>query len=177
MNQIIQSSASTVPAELSPGADAQAFRDAMSCLVSAVHVVTTDGPFGRGGFTATSVVSVSDAPPTLLVCVNSKTASIGPLRGNGVFCVNTLLNADRSVADTFAGRTAARGESRFSTGAWDALVTGSPTLVSSAVVFDCRLTEVKKVGSHDVCFGRVLAIRRGLPRPILLYQDREYKNA
>ena len=44
----------------------KAFRDAMSRLGAAVHVITTDGPSGKTGFTATAVCSVSDAPPTLL---------------------------------------------------------------------------------------------------------------
>jgi flavin reductase len=46
------------------------FREAMSRLGAAVHVITTDGHAGKTGFTATAVVLVSDAPPTLLVCLN-----------------------------------------------------------------------------------------------------------
>ena len=43
-----------------------AFREAMSRLGAAVHVVTTDGPGGKGGFTATAVCAISDAPAMLL---------------------------------------------------------------------------------------------------------------
>ena len=53
-----------------PRVDKQSFRDAMSTLAAAVNVVTTDGPGGRAGFTATAVCSVCDEPPTLLVCLN-----------------------------------------------------------------------------------------------------------
>src|SRR4029079_1427833 len=42
------------------------FREAMSRLGAAVHVITTAGPGGKAGATATAVCSVSDAPPTLL---------------------------------------------------------------------------------------------------------------
>lgn len=52
-----------------------AFRDAMSSLAAAVNVITTDGPGGRAGFTATAVCSVTDQPPTLLVCIN-RSASV-----------------------------------------------------------------------------------------------------
>ena len=48
----------------------QAYREAMARLGAAVNVVTTDGPGGRGGFTASAVTSVTDDPPTLLVCAN-----------------------------------------------------------------------------------------------------------
>ena len=48
------------------------FREAMSQLGAAVHVVTTAGPAGPAGFTATAVCSVSDQPATLLVCLNRR---------------------------------------------------------------------------------------------------------
>src|SRR6478672_3616579 len=96
--------------------DPKLFREAMSRLGAAVHVITTDGPAGKTGFTATAVCSVSDAPSTLLVCLNRGSTSMPILRGNGVFCVNTLRAGDEIVADTFAGRTKVAREARFDTG-------------------------------------------------------------
>src|SRR5712664_4015072 len=75
------------------------FREGMSQLGSAVNVVTTDGPGGKAGFTATAVCSVSDSPPTLLVCLNRKSTSGPILQTNQVFCVNTLSGACEPVAD------------------------------------------------------------------------------
>lgn len=46
------------------------YRNAMARLGAAVNIVTTDGVAGRAGFAATAVCSVSDNPPTLLVCLN-----------------------------------------------------------------------------------------------------------
>ena len=152
------------------------FRDAMSCLGAAVHIVTTDGVFGKGAFTATSVVPVTDSPPMLLVCLNRAAVSGASMRGNAVFCVNTLCEGDRSVADTFAGRTTLRGVERFRIGEWQTLATGSPVLRSAVVAFDCRLEEIKAVASHDIYFGSVTAIRRGVAGPGLIYHGREYKS-
>lgn len=56
-------------------ADKQSFRDAMAHVGAAVNIITTDGPAGRAGFTASAVCSVTDAPPTLLVCLN-RSASV-----------------------------------------------------------------------------------------------------
>ena len=53
-------------------------------------MIATDGPAGRTGFTATAVTSVSDAPPTLLVCLNRASTSAPRFVANGVFCVNAL---------------------------------------------------------------------------------------
>ena len=60
--------------------EVQPFRDAMCRLGAAVHVVTTDGPAGKSGFTATAVCSVSDAPATLLMCINRGASSMPVLR-------------------------------------------------------------------------------------------------
>jgi flavin reductase len=137
--------------------------------------VTTDGQSGKTGFTATAVVSVSDAPPTLLVCLNRNATSMPILRGNGVFCVNTLRAGDEIIADTFAGRTKVARDQRFNAGQWSTLSTGSPALLSAVVAFDCRVIEVKAVASHDIYFGVVEAIHSGAPGAALVYHDRAYK--
>jgi flavin reductase len=152
------------------------FREAMSRLGAAVHVVTTDGASGKTGFTATAVCSVSDSPPTLLVCLNRNATSMPQVRDNGVFCVNTLRAGDQIVADTFAGRTKVAREERFDTGhQWGSLTTGSPVLMSAVVAFDCRVREIKAVASHDIYFAVVEAIHIGEPGAALVYHDRAYK--
>jgi flavin reductase len=137
--------------------------------------VTTAGPGGKTGFTATAVCSVSDAPPTLLVCLNRANHSGPILRENQVFCVNTLGAECETIADVFAGRTGAVLENRFGTGTWTTLKTGAPALASSVVAFDCRVVEIKAVASHNVIFGAVVDIRLGPVGAALVYHDRAYK--
>ena len=68
----------------------QPYRDAMARLGAAVNVITTDGPGGRAGFTASAVTSVTDTPPTLLVCANrandffKQPGIVGRIDGDGV---------------------------------------------------------------------------------------------
>src|SRR4029434_6749523 len=81
-----------------------AFREAMSRLGAAVHVVTTAGPGGKTGATATAVFSVSDPPPTLLVCLNRRSQTNPVVVENGVFCINTLGASGAEIADIFSGR-------------------------------------------------------------------------
>src|SRR5712671_6160863 len=95
-----------------------AFREAMSRLGAAVHVVTTAGPGGKAGATATAVSSVSDAPPTVLMCLNRRSQTNPVVVENGVFCVNTLGANAAAMADLFAGRTGVTGSDRFATGEW-----------------------------------------------------------
>ncbi|MFL5072686.1 MAG: flavin reductase, partial [Xanthobacteraceae bacterium] len=154
--------------------EAAAFREAMSRLGAAVHVVTSAGPAGQTGFTATAVASVSDQPPMLLVCLNRRSISAPVLSANRVFCVNTLRADEEAIADLFAGRSGDRDQ-RFATGEWITLSTGSPVLASAVVAFDCRVSDVKAVGSHNVIFGVVEAVRLGAAGEALLYHERAYK--
>jgi flavin reductase (DIM6/NTAB) family NADH-FMN oxidoreductase RutF len=156
--------------------DATAFREAMCRLGAAVHVVTTAGPGGKTGFTATAVTSVSDQPATLLVCLNRRSQSSPLLLQNRVFCVNTLGAGEAQIADMFAGRSGVHLDERFSLGEWTTLKTGAPVLASAVVAFDCRVIEIKAVASHNVVFGAVEAVRLGPAGPALVYHDRAYKH-
>jgi len=155
--------------------DPMAFREAMSRLGAAVHVITTAGPCGKTGATATAVCSVSDAPPMLLMCLNRRSQTNPAVVENGVFCVNTLGDGGAEIADIFAGRTGVSGSDRFGSGDWTVLTTASPVLASAVAVFDCRIVEVRSVGSHNVFFGAVEAVRLGPRGPALVYHDRAYK--
>lgn len=155
--------------------DGDHFREAMSRIGAAVHIVTTAGRSGRAGATMTAVTSVSDAPPTLLVCINRTGRLNTILRGNGVFCVNTLVAGDEDLAGVFAGRGGLDHEARFDHGAWIAGTTGAPVLTGARVSLECRVGEVSEIGSHTVVFGRVEAVHLGGLRPALLYVDRGYR--
>ena len=152
----------------------QAYREAMARLGAAVNVVTSDGPGGRCGFTASAVCSVTDSPPTLLVCVNRTNDSYQPLRANGVFCVNTLAGVHESLSGIFAGLTDHAAAARFDTGTWHVLATGAPVLSDATVAFDCRVTEHVEIGTHTVFFATVEAIQVGESNEALIYYERGY---
>jgi flavin reductase len=155
--------------------EAPPFREAMARLGAAVHVVTTAGPGGKTGFTATAVCSVSDQPAMLLVCLNRRSNSAPVLSQNGVFCVNTLGASEENLANMFAGRSGVHLEDRFGVGEWTTLKTGSPVLATAVVAFDCRTIEIKAMASHNVVFGAVEAVRLGPAGSALVYHDRIYK--
>ena len=60
------------------------FRDAMACLPAAVNIITTDGPSGRCGITASAVCSVTDEPPTFFRKMSTTwpTWALGGLKAN-----------------------------------------------------------------------------------------------
>lgn len=152
--------------------DATQFRQGMSCLGAAVSLITSGGPEGRHGMTASAVCSITDSPPTLLVCVNQKNRSHDIFNGNGNLCVNVLAGQHVALADTFAGRGDA---TRFDAGAWTTLETGAPVLVDAVVAFDCRITERRAIGTHSVFYARVVGmLTSGEPDETLIWFDRRY---
>ena len=155
--------------------DQAQFREAMSQLGAAVHVVTTAGAGGTGGVTATAVVSVSDNPATLLVCLNRRSQVAPIVDANRVLCVNTLRAGSDTIADVFAGRTKCSMADRFNSGTWSELATGAPLLTDAVVSFDCRVIEIKAVATHNVVFAGVVAVKLGRPGPALVYHERAYK--
>jgi flavin reductase len=152
---------------------ASAYREAMAQLASAVHLVTTDGPGGRAGLTATSVCSVSDGPPTLLVCLNRNSTAYPAFLRNGVLCINTLTAAHEGLATDFAGRVPQA--ERFAGPDWGRLRTGAPVLAGALVAFDCRIVDRHEVGTHDVLICAVEALAEISGAESLLYAGRHYR--
>ena len=154
--------------------DAQDFRDAMSSLGAAVHIITTTGETERCGITASAVCAVTDDPPTLLVCLNRKSSINGAMKANGVLCVNTLAAGHEDISGDFAGVTNKSSEERFSGLSWSELATGAPVLNSALVSFDCEITDIKEVGTHSVIFCAVRAVQHGSGETGLIYYKRAY---
>jgi flavin reductase len=154
--------------------DPARFRDAMSRVAAAVHIVTTDGPAGLAGITATSVASITDEPPMMLFCINKTSPSAARINENGVFCINTLAPSHEALADIFAGRTGHYLSERFAGGEWTKLVTGAPVLRRAAAAFDCRLVGAKSVMTHFVMIGAVEAADFGPEGGNLSYARRKY---
>ncbi len=156
--------------------DVLTFREAMSRLGAAVHVITSAGSAGVCGITASAACSVSDAPPTMLVCLNRRSPVNTVLKGNGVFCVNTLAAEHRHLSQVFAGLTGLDMIDRMKAGKWGELKTGSPVLADALVSLDCRISEINEVGTHSVFFGEVVGVQLGEKRPALVYMDRQYRS-
>ncbi len=154
--------------------DREAYRDAMARLGAAVSVITSDGPAGRCAFTASAVCSVTDDPPTLLVCMNRGSDSYEAFKTNAVLCVNTLAASQEALSTLFAGFTDHTMPQRFEQADWNTLVTGAPVLMDAVVSFDCRIAQVSEVGTHGVLFCEVDAIQAGTAHEGLIYFGRSY---
>lgn len=156
--------------------EASDFKNAMALLSTAVNVVTTAGQSGVHGFTASAVCSVTDTPPTLLVCMNQSSRSHIHFVDHKVLSVNVLGAQHERISNAFASKLCS--EKRFQQGSWTTLKTGSPVLEDALVSFDCEIEDIQQVGTHSIFMCRVVAIKQaqhqGNDQESLVYFNRAY---
>ncbi|MFY8099326.1 MAG: flavin reductase [Allorhizobium sp.] len=152
----------------------ETYRNGMASLAAAVNLIATDGPSGRAGFTATAVTSVTDDPPTLLVCLNRASSAAPAVMENRVVSVNALAPGHEAVSSLFGGKTPM--EDRFAAARWTSGRTGAPLLDDALVSFDCEVTETVEVGTHFILMCRVVDVRAGDREEALVYFRRAYQS-
>lgn len=152
--------------------EATEFKNAMARLTTAVSVITTNGDSGSHGFTASAVCSVTDTPPTLLVCMNHSSRSHAHFVANKTLSVNVLGAQHEHISNTFASKLCS--EDRFKQGSWSQLKTGAPILDDALVSFDCEIEQIQQVGTHSIFMCRVIAIKQGNQEESLVYFNRGY---
>ncbi len=108
------------------------FRNGMSLLGGAVSIITTADDSGYYGMTASAVCSVTDSPPTLLVCVNRNAWTHQHFMANGVLYVNVLAASQQALSGLFANKDIAMAD-RFTTHGWSRLATRPPALDDALV--------------------------------------------
>lgn len=135
--------------------DVATFRQAMGLFPGAVTLITTGKDALRRGITATAVCSVTDSPPSILVCVNRKTGTCQEIERSGGFSVQ-LLDSDHSdVALCFAGVTGETGADKFTPADWTACAAGLPRLKAALASLSCEVTSSSENGSHMVFIGAI----------------------
>ncbi|MFM0154266.1 4-hydroxyphenylacetate 3-monooxygenase, reductase component [Paraburkholderia sediminicola] len=152
----------------------QQFRQAMAHLSAAVNVITTAGPHGRCGVTASAVCSVTDTPPTLLVCLNRSSAMHATFERNRHVCINVLPGEHELLARHFAGMTQVPMEERFGWPIWDDGAHDVPVLRDALASLQGEIVDLKEVGSHSVMFVKITGISVRADGDGLIYFDRNF---
>ncbi|MBU2934729.1 MULTISPECIES: flavin reductase family protein [Pacificibacter] len=132
------------------------FRQTMSLFPGAVTLVTVGQGDGRRGITATAVCSVTDTPPSLLVCVNRTTDTCSEITRLKSFSVQLLDHTSDDIALAFAGVAGLQGAQKFSVGAWEETDRGLPQLTTAVASVCCEVSSYNDVGSHRVFIGEII---------------------
>lgn len=122
------------------------------------------------GFTATSVISVSAAPPLLAFSLASTSSSWPALSEARTIAISFLADHQDDVSARFA----TSGIDRFADGGWSALPTGEPVVDGALSWVRGRIVQRTPVGASFLVSVR--ALRSGVRQDAgpLVYHDRAY---
>ena len=154
------------------------FRDAMAACAAGVHVITTDGAAGRYGITMTAVASVTDEPPTVMLCINRQSAIVPILLANRSLCINVLAAEQQDIAEHFAGMTALSPEERFEYHIWHRGKSGQLQVEGALAHLHGIIVQQSEVGTHWVLLVEIheIAVHDGktTTAPALVYFRRRF---
>lgn len=153
--------------------DTASFRAAMARFPGAVTLVTARTAGGeRRGITATAVCSVTADPPSVLVCLNSRTGTCAAVAETGRFAVNLLAGDGGDLALAFAGQGGLSGAAKFDHGLWQDEPLGLPLLDNAVVSLSCRVSEMLTAGTHRIFIGLIERLTVGEGQGLVYEQSR-----
>jgi flavin reductase (DIM6/NTAB) family NADH-FMN oxidoreductase RutF len=156
----------------------QQFRLIMRRVAGGVSVITaglSNSTLGDdiSGMTVTSLVSLSAAPPRLLVSINREASSFALIERHRVFGVNVLASDQLELARRFSNGKL-KGRQRFEGTDWSPGSSGIPLLRQSLVTLECQVEEIIERHSHGIIVGSVLGFDLSSRLSSLVYWNGGY---
>jgi flavin reductase (DIM6/NTAB) family NADH-FMN oxidoreductase RutF len=155
-----------------PPADATAFRRLMGRWPTGVSVVTSRDGERDFGLTVNAFLSVSIAPPTVLISLGHEADSTAVVARTGRFAVNLLAAEQRSHSERFA--RIAPPETKFQGVAIHRTSSGLAALDGAVAVFDAKVAKSVEVGDHTLFLGTVERMETGPETAPLLFVRSQY---
>lgn len=135
----------------------QAMKAGMRRLAAGVSIISAvDHQGTRYAMTASSVTSVSDNPPSLLICINQNARICPALTVGETFAINVLGQTHTDVSIVCS--TGDQGDKRFDVGHWSLTPTNTPILADAEAVFECTVDLVQAYGTHHIVVGRINSV-------------------
>lgn len=146
------------------------FRATMTSLAKCVAVTTALGPDGPVGCTTTSLMSLSVAPPSVVVAFRTGGRTLDDLLAAGRFAVNVLSEEQEPLVGRFAAGTAA---DRFRDTAYT-ILRGVPVLHHAAVTMTCDVGQSFTAVDHVLVVGTVRHVKTAPTAPLVLVTGRPH---
>ena len=147
-------------------------KDAMRRLAGSVVIITARHEDRRFAMAATSVQSLSVAPPSLVVCVNRSASIYAALSARTRFCVNILAPEHIPLAEACSGKLPL--SERFTVGDWLETEGGVPYLADAQAALLCTCDHHLDYGSHGLFIGLIEEVRTAEVIKPLVYVDGRY---
>lgn len=146
-----------------PPFDTRQFRNALGRFASGVTVVTTCYQGKTHGMTANAFVSVSLAPPLVLVSLDNRASMHRILPETSRYGISVLAEDQEILSNHFAGRTVEGLHIRFR----ERL--GVPLLEGAVAWFVVQVVDAHPAGDHTLYIGQVEHYEAVDGRPLLFY--------
>jgi flavin reductase (DIM6/NTAB) family NADH-FMN oxidoreductase RutF len=150
-------------AETKQSFDTRAFRNALGRFATGVTVITSLEHDRPHGMTANAFVSVSLAPPLILVSLDNRSNMNRILPSSGRFGVSVLAEGQETLSLHFAGRPQKDLEIPFVSRA------GIPVIDKAIAHFVARVTDMYPAGDHTLYIGEVEHFEFREDRPLLFH--------
>lgn len=147
-----------------------AFRSVFRAHPAGVAVITTRHAGRPVGFTATSVISVSAAPPVLAFSLAAVSSSWPAVAVADTVAVSFLAAGQADISTRFA----TSGIDRFAAGGWHQLDTGEPVIDGASAWLHARIIGRIASGSSHLVTVEALWHRQFTDTAPLVFHDRGY---
>jgi 3-hydroxy-9,10-secoandrosta-1,3,5(10)-triene-9,17-dione monooxygenase reductase component len=147
--------------------DPELFREVFGHFATGVAVITSAGPSGEGGMTASALCSLSLEPLLVLVCFDNSARTLPIVREAGTFGVNVLSTEQESLAGVFASKLP---ESEKLEGVAHRIERGVPLIEGTIAWAVCELRELIPGGDHTVAIGEVQTMGFNEGDPLLWFR-------
>lgn len=127
--------------------------------VPAVLITCKDGE-KENVFTVAWTGTICSDPAMTYISVRKERFSYDIIKNSGVFCIN-LTTEDLAYATDYCGVKSGRNENKFKSLNLEiekASQIDVPIIKKSPVVIECKVEEIKELGSHDMFIAKVLAV-------------------
>jgi len=146
------------------------FRSVMARSAHPTYIVAVRSSDTISGFTASAVASVSDTPPTLLVCVNRATSVAPLLSVNSAISFNLLSGQQAYLAQAFSRR-----EDRvFDSDIWDIDSASAPAVRDAVFCARGRIHSVLDGGTHNIVIAQIHSVVNMKSRDVLVHSHRMF---
>lgn len=111
-------------------------------------------------FTVAWTGTICTDPAMTYISVRKERFSYNLIKESGVFCIN-LTTEELAYATDYCGVKSGRNENKFKTLNLEtepATQIDVPMLKKSPVTIECKVEEIKELGSHDMFIAKVLAV-------------------
>ncbi|MGI0131182.1 MAG: flavin reductase family protein [Thermoplasmata archaeon] len=152
---------------MTPAPDGPRFRALMARWASGVSVVTAHDAAGDAGLTVNALLSVSLAPPSMLVSLSRDTDTLPVLERSGFFGVSFLTVAQRTLSERFARTLPA--EEKFRDVGLHRGPHGTALLDATLGAAECRVASRTEAFDHVLVLGEVVHAETGPAAEPLVY--------